>query len=332
MGKQVSRRSKDKQDALRALRKAKRDLVRAYQRIARLSKPGDPQLDRGAVAGWAHELADEYGPAFMQAKGMVGFTLGRRMREGEMIDEDCLVVFVKRKLPPSKLKERILPRQIAKKGKRLGIDVVELRRFRRLAYPGSRLSPSGLEAPGTLGAYATDNQTGRPVALTAMHVTGYREYPAPGVAPLSLRVGSPSEPLGVLLEGTMTEVDAAKVEVADVGQVVPYIPGIGPIAGWREVVAEDENTYVRMSGAVTPFAHGKILYPRVSLPVLKLKDAILAEIPCAKGDSGAAILDLGQFVLGFLVGDAIFSAGGQSRLLAIFSPARLVQARLGCTI
>jgi hypothetical protein len=183
---------------------------------------------------------------------------------------------------------------------------------------------------GTLGTFAVD-VTGNLVALTAMHVTGEREFP-PGnpigiVSPSRIEGGA--RPFGIVMRGTRSGIDAAKISVLDPSSVTTDIAEIGAVRGWRPLSNPgDRNTAVRMFGARTGHAVvGRIVEPMVELPQYGLDAAILVDIPSVNGDSGAAIVDNEHLVLGLLIGES-----SQLHGLRVFNPISRVLAQLGCNI
>ena len=255
------------------------------------------------------------------------------MKGGLPTGELCLTVFVTKKLSPEDLKAaglRKLPKSIKVGNRRLPIDVVELGTIELHVLVGASMGPANLASEGTIGAFATDLATGKMVAITAMHVTGVNEFPNGGPAPQfvvpSSRLNLPTAPLGPLLFGTRSGIDAAKIEVTNPENAAPIAPGIGTLSGWRPVVFPgDENTSVRMVGAVSGLTRGVLLHVDVPLPDINLDSAILADIPSQAGDSGAPLLDAQNHILGFLVGQS--SSG-----LRVFSPAGMVMNILQCDI
>ena len=104
-----------------------------------------------------------------------------------------------------------------------------------------------------------------------------------------------------------------------------------PAAGELARAAADHG--VRQRGMVVGVAvahvaaveqHGVIEHPFVVLPEFGLDGAILVHISSRKGDSGAALVDQQNLVLGFLV--------GASGSLRVFCPAGMMLSRLGCDI
>lgn len=309
-------------DPRREFMRAKQALARATVKLAKASKPKSTALGRRGPA-WVERLLRRHGPELSRQPGVVGFAFGPRHRGGDPVAEDCLVIFVRKKLARRELKGRILPRKLSHKGRSLPTDVVQLNAFRKLAAPGSaKLTPSDLTSPGTLGCYGTDLDTSCRVALTAMHVVD-ADTASVDVIDGTRRL------LGEVLTGTTSGLDAAKVSVLHPAEVRDSIAGIGPINGWREALdPEDRDTAVRLRGAATGLHRGSVLFPRVALPGVGIERAIVTDLVVGKGDSGAALVDLEGFVLGLLMGDALFG----ERRLSIFSPADLVVDRCRCTI
>jgi hypothetical protein len=268
--------------------------------------------------------------------GVVGCGLSHRWREGAEVPEQCVVVLVEKKLPAAKLRgrRRAIPRTLSLGGGiEVPTDVVEVGEFRLKVDPGCSIGPpAALGENGTLGTFAVDLFTRSPVALTAMHLLeGIREYP--GTPPTAQEFvfsapgsGQPgSQPLGRLVQGTRTGVDAAKIAI-ETGQVSRDLPGIGRIAGWRPIdVDADRGTSVAMLGAVSGVRHGVIQFPLTFVKGLEtLGQCIVAAIPAANGDSGAALVDSSRHVLGLLVGG--------SDTMNAFSPIGDVLAALSCDI
>jgi hypothetical protein len=326
----MRRAQSDPAEARQRVRRAQVELRRALRALAKASQVDPGRLERGP-RDWVHDLVQAHGPKLARRRGAVGWSRGIRLRGGEPALEECLALFVRKKRPKRELGALEFPKSVrhARKRKKLGLDVVELSDFRRLAYPGlARVTPHGLDAPGTLGCFATDASTRRKVALTAMHVTGLEAYPAPGTAPLQLDlIDDTRRILGELLEGTQDGIDAAKIDVEQPGEVVYFIPGIGGLTGWRIALdPEDRDTAVRMRGAQSLFHRGSVVYPRACLPTIGFERAIVADILSDHGDSGAALVDSDANLLGLLSGDALFD----HQRLAIFTPIDLILSRLSC--
>ncbi|MCP3982687.1 MAG: hypothetical protein GY716_25630 [bacterium] len=321
-------------DATRLLQNAKRDLIRARRALARESKPGDAAIEVAPSWKWAARLLEKRRPQLMKIPGVVGCGLGFRYKDDEETGEPCITVFVRRKWSRKTIEKRKLKRipHYFREGKRrIDVDVVAAGRLKRQLDVGRSLGPVNLHQRGTLGAYAEELASSAALALTAMHVSGIPEFPAPGAPPVTFRHPSVLDPgagaqLGQMTEGTMQGVDACKIALDDPSIVRPVIPGIGKIMGWRPVTYPgDRGTPVRLHGAVSGFRMGTIINPFVPLPDEDLDAAIVVGIDTQWGDSGCALVDPANLILGFLVGEM---AGG----LRVFTPASLVLGRLTCDI
>jgi len=262
---------------------------------------------------------------------VVGFSVGFRRRAGEAVQERCVIVFVRRKHPLATLVKRSIARvpkslSYGTKG-RVPTDVVELGRMRESFVPGSLIGQRSMKRVGTLGTFATDPNEGL-VALTAMHVTGLRSFDASSGSDDLFFFLEDETPLGRLLLGTKTGIDAAKIAVHDPASALDRTPKIGPIQGWRPLsLSGDRGSLVRMYGAISGLVYGRIEEPLASLDETQLGSVILVDIPSADGDSGAALVDNQGFVLGLLVGET--TGGPRWR---VFSPIGPVLNRLGCDI
>ena len=268
---------------------------------------------------------------------MVGFGLGGRHRAGVHTGEPCITVYVRQKLSPDEMKAQGMPRlpKTVRIGNyRMPIDVIELGELKRHLDAGVSVSPLPPVQPfqGTLGVFAKDLDHNDTVALTAMHVTGFQQFPdpissAPSFCSPCLPAGGAT--FGSLRQGTMTGIDAAKLALDAPRNTLSILPTIGQIRGWRPTTFPgDQGVEVRLFGAVSGFQSGFIVSPAVSLPSESLDSAILVNINTAAGDSGCALVDADNLLLGFLVGQ------GTSELsnLRVFTPASLVLSRLRCDI
>jgi hypothetical protein len=265
--------------------------------------------------------------------GVIGTGIGYRRVAGEETRDPCVIVVVDRKLSGRALKHcgrRPVPKHlVSNDGTKVYVDVVAVHGFRRLAFIGSSIGPQDILEEGTLGAVGRHLPTGQAVALTAMHVSRRGEADGVEFVTPSRQDRSTSVPLGSLIEGTMLDVDAAAIALNPRTIVVPTIPGVGTIEGWRPVVFPgDRNTTVHFYGAVSGLQSGAIVEPFVNLPGVNLEAAILADIFAQPGDSGAGLVDNSRHLLGLLVAELFWD----DRLVRAFSPMGLVLQRLNCRI
>jgi hypothetical protein len=220
------------------------------------------------------------------------------------------------------------------KGSRLAIDVQQFGdALDRHVVVGAGLGRSSTpRTRGTLGSFAVDN-AGATVAITAMHVSDEDEMqlgdpPVPVTTPSQLDDPS-AQHLGHVVAGTRTDVDAARIQLAAGTVANGVAPIIGRISGWRPLhYPGDHEALVRMYGAKSGYREGKIENPSIDLPAFNLRQTIVVSIDSAPGDSGAAIVDSENLVLGFLVG----RGNAMPPHLRLFTPASLVLAKLGCDI
>ena len=302
------------------LHRATREAARARQRLAKLSKPGAPAVLLGSELRAAQAILNARRESLARTPGVVGFGLGRVIENGKPTGEPCITVFVDRKLPKSELRgasRRALPRSFSRNGKKVRVDVAEMGAIRLHAFIGASLGPSnGQQLEGSVGVFAKDIHTGDAVAVTAMHVTGIDNFPNGGPAvqfsvPSLLLHDPNTRAFGTLAFGTRLGVDAAKIILDDPTEGDNNVPTRGLIAGWRPVTNPgDEHLPVWMFGAESGVpngepTHGTIVYPAVDIPDLNLADAIIANIHAVNGDSGAALIDQHNHVLGFLVGEPL---------------------------
>ena len=318
------------------LHAAKRQLAAARRALAGVTTPANSATLVDPRWRWAHQLVEDRAVLLRRIAGVVGVGLGSKMTRGTDRLMPCVTVFVGRKLTPATLAKHRrphLPRTLGTKRRRLPVDVVQVGVLTRTAFTGQSCSvTNGKTRTATIGAPVIDDTTGAPAFLTAMHVSGLSHLTAGGVTlPVrvpSVQVSSGAAVIGELTEGSRIGIDAAKVVLSAPSAVLPEIPGIGRIRGWRPVTFPgDQGTAVMMFGATTQARQdGIIVHPSAVMDGFGLDSAIVVRgLTVAAGDSGAALLDTQHLVLGFLVGA---TSGG----LQIFCPAGLVLQRLGCDI
>lgn len=320
---------------------AKRHLIAARERLEAKSAPSGPHVLIAPRLKWAHNVAAERWKHLQNIPGVVGYAVGTRQREGIEQGELALVVFVRKKRSQEYLRHhriRALPKNVSKRGRVLAVDVQELGPIHLQAAAVAGASLGRGPAPrtkGTLGAPAIDNVTMKVVAIASMHVFGPTDFAANGVPAIPVTVPSRFDNpnagvFAAVVFGRRTVVDAAKLVLASGNTVEPFIPKIGPIRGWRPIHDPgDKNASVRLFGAATGFQRGVIVEPRVNLKQSMYRDVILiGGMTTQDGDSGAALVDAQNHILGFLIG----RAKGKLEGLRVFCPAGLVLSLLGCDI
>lgn len=320
-------------EAARAIRFAKELLGTARLRLAERTRTGSPAVLLGPEWRATERVLDDNRERLVAFEGVVGFGLGYRHRAGVREPERCVKVYVRRKRDPAELADHevIPPLLVAEDGATAPTDVVSFGTLEPQLDAGSSLGPAGTPLRGTVGCFARRRNTSDPVALTAMHVTGRQTGFPPGA---EMRFASPCEGepgsagLGRLVRGRIDRVDAAAVAIEPPQLASGNIVGLGTIRGWRPVsLPGDFGTPVFLFGATSGLLSGVIVEPVIHLPSLKLESAMLVDIATEKGDSGAALVDNQNLVLGLLVGKSDAHGG-----LRVFTPIGLVLDLLDCEI
>jgi len=342
----VTRKRQQQRTDLAAVRRATKALHVALQaaadarrRLALATRPGAPPFVVGPALRWAYQMLEARSGSLLQIEGVVGYGLGKAIRDGVTTDEPAITIFVRRKLSSAqlkKLKQKSLPRTMSSKNKRIRVDVIEVGDIEQLAFAGESTGPNNdpHEPEGTIGAFATDFDDGNTVAITAMHVSRLQDFPignlpAPEFVVPSVKVQSPeTQRLGVLAFGTTRGVDAAKITLDDPADASNTIPTIGELQGWRSVASPaDDGITVFMFGARSKRCEGRIVQALAHMPNIGLGAVVIVDIPAVPGDSGAALVDEQRHALGFLVGK--FNKGPFAGK-AVFSSAAAVVDALNC--
>jgi hypothetical protein len=323
-------------DSAEAMGFHRRMLAASRQRVAHHSNPGADAF-RSNEFRKIHDTLVHHWPRLRTVPNVVGFAAGFRFIAGIATDERCASILVSTKYSQEQLrrsKEECLPKTLRRAGHSVPVDVIEIGEFKLHAGPGACIAPqadSGRRS--TLGVYATDNHGGGALALTAMHAAGndIPIYPpdtgAAAAVPFVTLDGDSQTLLGNLLRGTRRNgIDAAAISLADGQEMCRVLPGVGEVTSWRRLVQEhDFGIPVTLCGAQSGMAvHGTISNPCAYLPEHNLGPAILASIPAIGGDSGGALVDQNNFLLGLLVG------GGDS--IQFFSPMANIFNELSCDL
>ena len=323
-------------DAAAQLRKARKQLSAARAALARDSRVGSPHHLVERSYSWMGAALAKIRARLLAINGVVGVGFGYRVRAGVRMDEPVITVLVTRKQPKAMLKSlgTVAIPKVTRVGKRsVPIDVVEFGALSRQAQTGDDIGPAQGRRAGTLGTLAVDLGDRSTVAITAMHFSG-AESVQPGDAPIpfcdpSTLTNASAPVFANLVLGTKNRVDAAKLRLLAPQSSQGFIPGLGPIAGWRPIAFPgDMHTTVQMFGAVSGLQQGFIANTSIDIPSEGLESAILVNIFSQEGDSGSVMVDNQRFVLGFLVGAGDAQLGN----LRVFCPAGLVLSELNCDI
>jgi hypothetical protein len=316
-------------DAAEAVRRSRRLLGDARVAIASTARDAGPHLLVDREWDPVHRALRAEREMLCRISGVIGTGIGHRRRGMARTSERTVVAYVRRKMDPDELARsggRVVPKTLRSGQTEIATDVVELGEFRPQMDAGGTLGPQAGGTRGTLGVFGEEKGTGRPVGFTANHVTG-RPGPFPPGDPLTLCAPFGGPVLGELLRGRDAPVDAAAVAVVPPAAASRRIAGIGEIRGRRPVTSGDIDGDVRMFGAKSRLVPGALRDPAAEIDGLNVRPAILVEMSTQDGDSGAALVDDSQIVLGLLAGRFEGSDG-----LAVFSPIISVLRELGCII
>ncbi len=249
---------------------------------------------------------------------ILGFGVGPKITQGSRSDV-CLVFFVRRKLPKSRL------RDLVKVPKYLSLDTLGMRVLTDVQeWGGPPVAHGSLSSGASIGDLAgnsgtmtlavQDSSTGNPLILGCSHVLARCGAAQPGD-----QVESPADPssnprpnvVGRLVRFTAidpqssdNEVDAAVAKPNDGVLPLNNIPGIGSVSGIRDLTLEGDSVIglkVQKFGAATGLQTGTITNIHVSTsivyhqlsgdPSVDFIELVEYDGVSKEGDSGAAVLD-----------------------------------------
>jgi hypothetical protein len=274
---------------------------------------------------------------------ILGFGVGPKIRATvSAASEFCLVFFVRKKLPRSRLRHSIeIPKQLLLNttGLTIRTDVQEWEQApvaHGLLSSGASIGDLAGNS-GTMTMAVRDNATGDPLILSCSHVLA-----AAGRGRLGDQVESPASPgenpgpnvVGHLLRFTRIDpgslsnaVDAAVADPLTDIDLSNEIPGIGTPNGIRDLTLEGDSAIKQMgvqrAGAVTGPETGTIVNLHVTTrityrqlpgdPSVYFVDLAQYDAPSSEGDSGAAVTDttdahsvVGMHIAGLPDGSASF--------------------------
>ncbi len=278
-----------------------------------------------------HEILKKYTEKLLPLNHVVGVGYGKKIKDNDMTDEECIIVMVDQKLPEAELeKEDIIPQQLDG----MKTDVQEVGEIRLLQIPRDkkfRPAPGGVSighysiTAGTLGAIVKDKETGEPLILSNNHILantsngrdGKAKIGDPILQPAAYDNGSkerdtiahlyrfvPLEPTRSIFRPIHNTVDCAVAKPVSKEVVENSILEIGQIKGIAE--AEIGVTVVK-SGRTTGLTESRIRAidstVRVRLDPLReaiFTDQIVADAFSEGGDSGSLVLDKENRVVGLL--------------------------------
>jgi hypothetical protein len=272
---------------------------------------------------------------------VVGYSnkLMPRVRRGVVIpEEQCIRIYVEKKVPESKLSpSEIIPKKVKlETGEEVCTDVVEIGKIKKLQQLDPkqkwRPSPAGVStgradeiSAGTIGWFIVD-EDGEIYAISNNHVWAKENQGRPGdplVQPGRLDGGDPNkdvvfELLGFVpinFSGGENKVDVAFARIIDFSNIYTSILNIGGISGKR--VPGIGETVSKM-GRTTGLTRGSVIDDAATLAVLydngtaTFTDAIVAQGDniIRGGDSGSPLLtSRGEFA------GLVFAGGDDGRTL-----------------
>jgi hypothetical protein len=309
--------------------------------------------DKILTINWqiAENIGNDNSHWLLNIPGVIGIGPAYKIKDSKLTEEVSLTIYVNEKLSSQQLHNRLhIPQRLYRRdGVSVKTDIIQLGSFddNGSVKIGDSVSSPVARKIGTIGAFAIDLDTSKPVALTAMHVTGLkRNYPDGYNNASTIQFSAPShnypdfEFLGYLVKGrsrhSNSGVDASSISIEDNRKQEFYHPRLGNVIGWRPINSSDQNLPVQMYGDYSRYQTGRIMMPISSLPQIGLDSVILVDIKTSPGDSGAALIDQDGCILGILSGrikvhDKYFNDLG-IRDLAVFCTIGYVLQSLNCDI
>src|SRR6059036_3798710 len=92
----------------RQINQSKKALALARMRLAAITKPGDAAVLVSSEWNWVAKLMSLKSHLLRSFPGVVGYSLGFRHRDGNVTNDPCITVFVRKKYTPKELSERAL--------------------------------------------------------------------------------------------------------------------------------------------------------------------------------------------------------------------------------
>jgi hypothetical protein len=286
---------------------------------------------------------------------ILGFGIGSKLATKKRIESElCLVFFVRKKLPKSRLRHGIMipPRFALKRvGRSIQTDVLEwegIPTAHGLVRAGSSIGDTGGNA-GTMTLAVTENDTGNLLMLGCSHVLarcGQGQVGDPIESPANLDaspniVGSLQRFTTIDPATTDNAVDAAVAFPEQGVTLSNNITGIGTPAGIRDLTSEGDpivdQLVVRRAGVASGPQTGTIRYIHVSTPIdypqlngdpsVYFTELVQYDAVSREGDSGAAVVDdsVGHSVVGMHI------AGSNNGSASFFTHIQYVLTSMACT-
>lgn len=268
---------------------------------------------------------------FLRYPNVLWVSVGYRHQDNVWTDTPAIVVYVRRKWSArqaaTKPRTAVLPRYIRLPTYgRVVVDVVPVGRVipTALVSPGERIEPTADRTLyGTIGLFARELDSNRPVAISAGHVLAE----AHEADPIRVR-DSPDGPTIVLGGRARAVTQRIDIGSADAfGHAIRNaLPGYPKLAGIRDVdPAEVGEAFVTFGATTGRITHGILLSPPPEIANIGLARPIAVRIEVAPGDSGALLMDLYNFGVGILHGYCTFDPS-----IAVYSPLKSALGDIGC--
>lgn len=212
---------------------------------------------------------------------VVGTAVGKKRVDGERTDEDCVVVFVDRKVPETQLAdEEVVPGTVDCDGEEFSTDVQEVGNVTALSLrPASeaerterlRPAPGGVSlahpslSAGTMGSTALETEDGETVVLTNAHVAAPDPQASeddPVLQPGPEDGGTEGDEIGRLREWSEVSTDEpnatdSALVAVDPDDIDDEVLGIGPLVGFAEPDIDAGEEYTK-SGRTTGVTTGEL--------------------------------------------------------------------------
>ena len=254
--------------------------------------------------------------------GLNGMAFGRKRVNGRQQRRHAAVFFVERKMPLAEIPTaHVLPASLTvnsgRRSHEIPTDVIEAGPLSflnascfpsRPMRPGNCVGAAGTATEGTAGAIVTDG-VGNRFILSNAHVLDPLGKGGPDGS-FTDKILQPSGDGGLiallerttpLVTGNILLADAAIARCGDNSDVDPVITDLGVINGLADPII---GTTVRKNGQMTGLSSGTIRHTNGTQPLngtaLVFGEVFYADLGAQHGDSGAAILDDNNNIVGLL--------------------------------
>ncbi len=267
--------------------------------------------------------------AILRLSNVVGVGIGSKIVDYKATGEFCIRVYVKKKLPKSKLNKKDIIPKILEGVETDVLEVGEVQLYpykvkHRPAHGGDSVGHKSVSA-GTIGYILRDKTDGKKVILSNNHILANsdtdktkRAYVGDIVTqPGPIDGGSVSRDCIATLkrwvefvETGYTKVDAAIAELTNPCDASRFIHNIGCVDSWRSVTAADvilnpaDPDNVQKTGRTTQYTTGKIIDDDATFwnGITYMTENIVTNDMAYFGDSGSLLVDMNKCAVGLLWG------------------------------